>query len=516
MEFESKTSLSSGIGFGVVRKYEREKDICYGEKKKKVIIVTDVDLNAKDTMKFNWSEIAGIITTKGTKNSHSSIIAKQHGVPAILISDISELKDGDFIALDSYSMENGKVYYKPSKEDVEELLKKLEDLNIKKENLKKYKLVDINLEDGYKPILAANIGTTEELAGVNQNCAEGIGVVRTEFIYEMYDITKRKLPTEEEQYNEYKKISEELKGKPVIIRTLDAGADKQVESLILAGVLKKEEANPALGSRGVRPCLKNLKLFKTQIRAILRANAKNNNLQIMFPMITSIGEFKKCKEIVDKAIEELKKENAEFEETKIGIMVETPAIAQITDRLSSNDCDFISVGTNDLTQYMTAADRTNNEVENIATPYNPGMVRILKNIISEAHRGKKPIPVGVCGEIAGDLEYIPLLLAMGLDEFSMNSSNILEARRLISNLTLNECKVLLDEVLEKDSELEIESIVKNFYKEHNLKILSQEEMERKAELGEVLQKEAEAKNLKEKYYSLVKEELPSYLEGDDR
>ena len=197
-------------------------------------------------------------------------------------------------------------------------------------------------------------------------------------------------------------------------------------------------------------------------------------------------------------------------------MVETPAIAQITDRLSSNDCDFISVGTNDLTQYMTAADRTNNEVENIATPYNPGMVRILKNIISEAHRGKKPIPVGVCGEIAGDLEYIPLLLAMGLDEFSMNSSNILEARRLISNLTLNECKVLLDEVLEKDSELEIESIVKNFYKEHNLKILSQEEMERKAELGEVLQKEAEAKNLKEKYYSLVKEELPSYLEGDDR
>lgn len=506
---ETKVSMSPGIGFGVILKYERGKKLSYGNKK--VIIATDEDLIASDTMEFDWSKIAGILATKGTKNSHSAIVAKQHEVPAAIISDISGLQDGDFIAIDTNSTQNGELYYYPSENELKDLLKKMEILKIQKENLSKYKLLNTVTKDGHKAIVASNIGTSEEVPSVKQNGAEAVGVVRTEFSYEMHDMLEGRLPTEDELYSEYKKISDKLKGKEIIIRTLDAGADKPVQSLIKAGVLKEDETNPALGSRGIRPCLDNPDLFKTQVKAILRANFQNENLQIMFPMITSIEELKRGKEIVNEAIEELKEQGAEFEETKIGIMVETPAIAQITERLSRY-CDFISVGTNDLTQYTTAADRMNSTVENIANPYNPGMIKMLNNIISGAHKGEKRIPVGVCGEIAGDLEYIPILLGMELDEFSMNSSSILPARRLISNLTLEECKTLLDEILERDTASEIEPIVKKFYKTHNLQILAQEKQDRQTELNKTSQKATEAKSLKEKYYQLAKEELPEYLE----
>lgn len=508
---ETKISMSPGIGFGEILKYERGKNLNYGNKK--VIIATNEDLIASDTMEFNWSKIAGILVTKGTKNSHSAIVAKQHGVPAAIISDISELQDGDFIALDTNSTKNGELYYHPSENELKDLLKKLEILKIEKENLSQYKSPSTVTKDGHKVTVAANIGSSEEVPGVQQNGAEAVGVVRTELSYEWFDAQEGRLPTEDELYSEYKEISDELKGKEIIIRTLDAGADKPVKSLIKAGVLKEDEVNPALGSRGIRPCLDNPDLFKTQIKAILRANFPNENLQIMFPMITSIEELKKGKEIVNEAIEELKEQGIEFAETKIGIMVETPAIAQITDRLS-NYCDFISVGTNDLTQYTTAADRMNNVVENIANPYNPGMIKMLNNIISGAHEGKKRIPVGVCGEIAGDLEYIPILLGMELDEFSMSSLNIPLARRLISNLTLEECKELLNEVLEKDTVSEIEPIVQNFYKTHNLQILAQEKQDRQTELNRVSEKAVEAECLKERYYQLVGEKLPKYLEKD--
>lgn len=509
---ETKTAISPGrIGLGVVQIYKRGKNISYGDKK--VIIVTEEDLVASDTMEFDWGKINGIVTTKGTKNSHSAIVAKQHEVPAVIVSNISQFKKGDFIALDTYSSENGEIYYFPSKDEVRRLLDRLEMIRMQKENMAKYREDKTITKDGKKVFVVSNIGTIEELPSVKQNGAEGIGVVRTEFSYEMHDKLEGRLPTENELYEEYKKISNELTGKPVIIRTLDAGADKPVNSLIKAGVLKENEANPALGSRGIRPCLEQPEILKTQIKAIFRANSQNNNLKIMFPMITSIEELKKGKGIVAEAIKELKESGKEFLEGEIGIMVETPAIAQITDRLS-NYCDFISVGTNDLTQYTTAADRMNNAVETIADPYNPGMIRILNSIISGAHNGKKSIMCGMCGEIAGDLEYIPILLGMGLDEFSMNSSSILAARRLISNLRIEECEELLNEILEKDTSTEIKDIAKKFYREHNLQILKQEKQQRKNQLDEVTRKEAEVSNLRDRYYKLTREKLPEYLGGE--
>ena len=505
---EIKAIMSSGINFGIVKKYVRGKDIAYGDDK--VIIVTNEDLLASDTIGFDWQKITGILTTKGTKNSHSAIVAKQHEIPAVVVSDISDLKDGEYIAIDTFSSKEGKIYYYPSEKEIRSLLNKIVILNIEKENLNKYRGDSTYTRDGHKVILASNIGTSEELPNVEQSTAEGIGVVRTEFSYEMYDMLEGRLPTEDELYSEYKKISDSLEGKPIIIRTLDAGADKPVKSLINAGILKQDETNPALGSRGIRPCLEHPEVFRTQIKAILRANAKNKNLQIMFPMITSIEEIKEGKKIVTETIRELEENKVDYAETEIGVMVETPAIAQITDRLS-NYCSFISVGTNDLTQYTTAADRMNIAVENIATPYNPGMVRLLNQIIDGAHNGKEPILCGMCGEIAGDLQYIPILLGMGLDEFSMNSSNVLPARRLISNLDLQECKKLVNDILDKDTSSEIEKLAKQFYRENNLMILEQEKEERQEKLNKTLE---EQKDLEDTYYNLVHQNLPQYLNED--
>lgn len=509
---ETKTVMSKGISFGTLKIYERGKAINYGNNK--IIIATNEDLMASDTLSWDWDKISGIITTKGTKNSHSAIVAKQHEVPAAVVGNISELQDGDFIAIDTNSSEIGNIYIHPSKKEVESLLKKLELLKIQNENLSQYKVDSTSTKDGHKVFVVANIGTIDELPSVKNNYAEGIGVVRTEFSYEMYDMFESRLPTEDELYNEYKKISDELAGKNVIIRTLDAGADKPVSSLIKAGVLKENEVNPALGSRGIRPCLKSPEILKTQIKAILRANAENKNLQIMFPMITSIEELKEGKEIINEAVHDLKKQGVKFAECSIGTMVETPAIAQITDKLSKY-CDFISVGTNDLTQYTTAADRMNNSVESIANPYNPGMVRVLNNIISGAHSGQKSILCGVCGEIAGDPNYIPLLIGMGLDEFSMNSSSILEARRLISHLTQKECKKLLEDVLALDTPQEIQEQATKFYIEKNLEILAEEKQQKQDELENVVKRETEIVKLRDKYRSLIQEDLPKYLREDD-
>lgn len=230
----------------------------------------------------------------------------------------------------------------------------------------------------------------------------------------------------------------------------------------------------------------------------------------MFPMITSIEELKRGKETVSESINELKQQKFEFSESKIGIMIETPAIAQITDKVS-NYCDFVSIGTNDLTQYTTAADRMNNSVEDIATPYNTGMVILLNTIISGSHNSKNHIMCGVCGEIAGNLEYIPILLGVGLDDFSMNSSNILLARRLISNLTLKECKKLVENILEKDTATEIQESAKQFYKKHNLQIMTQE---KQSNLNNVVEKNAKLLSLRDEYYKLVQEDLPEYLSDD--
>ena len=312
---EVQTIMSPGIGFGIIKKYVRGQDLKYEDKK--IIIVTDEDLVASDTMNFEWDKISGIITTSGTKNSHSAIVAKQHEVPAAVISDITDFIDDDFIAIDTNSSSKGKVYYKPSIDELKKILTQLKILNIKKENLSKYKLPETITKDGHKVTVAANIGCSDDIAEIKKNCAEGIGVVRTEFSYEMFDSLEGRLPTEDELYEEYSKISNSLTDKPIIVRTLDAGADKPVSSLIRAGVLKENEINSALGSRGIRPCLEHPEILKTQVKAIMRANYPNNNLHIMFPMITQVEEIEKGKEIVDDAIKELRNQNMNFVECPI-------------------------------------------------------------------------------------------------------------------------------------------------------------------------------------------------------
>lgn len=412
-------------------------------------ILVAKELSTSDTAKINLKNISGIITEIGGVNSHMAIIARTNEIPAIVgIKHIFEnIKESDYIALNG---KTGEIFLNPKKEKIEELTKNQESLKQEKLELEKYKNEKTITKDGHQVELLANIGGPQDIQIVIDNTAEGVGLLRSEFLY----MDAIDFPSEDEQFIAYKKIAESLENKRLVIRTLDIGGDKDLKYM----KLPKEE-NPFLGYRAIRIYLDNVDLFKVQLRAILRASSYGN-VSIMFPMISSVDELRKSKEIIEEVKKELNSKNIKFNENiEVGIMIEIPSSAIMADELAK-ECDFFSIGTNDLIQYTIAVERGNEKLTNLYSHYNPAVIRLIKSAIDGAH--KNGILCGMCGEAAGDVNFIPLLVGLGLDEFSMNANKILSVRKLITGLNFEECKKLANNVLHLASTEEVKDELENF------------------------------------------------------
>lgn len=412
-------------------------------------ILVAKELSTSDSAKINLKNISGIITEIGGVNSHMAIIARTNEIPAIVgIRHIFEnIKENDFIALNGAT---GEIFLNPTQEKIEELTKNQENIKQEKQELEKYKNKKAITKDGHQVELLANIGGPQDIQIVIDNTAEGVGLLRSEFLY----MDAKDFPSEEEQFEAYKKIAESLENKRLVIRTLDIGGDKDLKYM----KLPKEE-NPFLGYRAIRIYLDNVDLFKVQLRAILRASSYGN-VAIMLPMISSIEELRKSKEIIEEVKQELKTKNIKFNENiEVGIMVEIPSSAVMADEFAK-ECDFFSIGTNDLIQYTIAVERGNEKLVNLYSHFNPAVIHLIKSAIDGAH--KNGILCGMCGEAAGDVKFIPLLVGLGLDEFSMNANKILKARKLIIDLNFEECKELANKVLKLESTEEVKRILDNF------------------------------------------------------
>lgn len=417
----------------------------------KTIIIAE-DLTPSDTAQMNKDMVVGIVTELGGRTSHTSIIARTLEVPAIAgVKDATnDLNHGEDIIIDG---DSGEIIINPSAEKLQEYENKKKQVNEVKINLNSMKGQETISKDGYKVELSGNIGTPKDIDRVLENDGEGVGLFRTEFLYMDVD----RLPTEEEQFQSYKIVAEKLDGKSLVIRTLDVGGDKDLPYLDLP-----KEMNPFLGYRAIRLCLDRVDIFKTQLRAILRASAFGN-IKIMFPMISNIKEIRDAKAIVEEVKVELKAANIDFNPNlEIGIMVEIPAVA-IHSAAFAKEVDFFSIGTNDLIQYTLAVDRGNTDIAYLYNQFHPAVLRLIRMTIENGH--KEGIWVGMCGEVAGDQKLIPILLAMGLDEFSMGAASILKARYLIKQLDKEDISEVLDEILNLPTAEDVEK-----YIDHNILI----------------------------------------------
>ena len=413
--------------------------------KEESIIVAE-DLVPSDTAQMDKDKVIGIVTELGGRTSHTSIMARSLEIPAVAgVKDITNIaKNGDFMIVDG---SKGIVLINPSQDEVEFYQREKEKYEEFKQQTRQMKGKESISKDGVKVEIAANIGTPKDVDNVIENDGEGVGLYRTEFLYMDND----RLPTEDEQFEAYKVVAERLEGKPIVIRTLDVGGDKDIPYLELP-----KEMNPFLGYRAIRLCLDRRDIFKTQLRALLRASAYGN-IKIMFPMISNIQEVREAKRILEEAKEELRKENIPFnEDIEVGIMVEIPSVAIHSD-IFAREVDFFSIGTNDLIQYTLAVDRGNQEISHLYNQYDPAVLRLIKMTIDNGH--KAGIWVGMCGEAAGDEKLIPVLLGMGLDEFSMNPASILKARYIISNTSKKEVEGMLDEILSLPTAEDVERYI---------------------------------------------------------
>ena len=432
----------------VLAKLANEETINISKLPENTIIVA-TELTTSDTAKLDFKNVSGIISEIGGTNSHTSIMARTHAIPAITrVEDATKIfRNGDKIAINGST---GEIYLNPTQEETEQLQKLQKQLKEEKVELEKYKKLDTRTKDDYKVELVANIGTPADIESVIKNSAEGVGLFRSEFLY----MDNENMPTEEEQFEAYKKVAEAMGDKPVIIRTLDVGGDKEIKYLHL-----EKEANPFLGYRAIRLCLDNIAIFKIQLRAILRASAFGN-LSIMFPMISSIEELREAKKILEECKKELDGENINYNKNiKTGIMIEIPSAALISVGLAT-ECDFFSIGTNDLIQYTVAVERGNEKISKLYTKYHPAVIKLVKLAIDGAHSAN--IFCGMCGEAASDELYVPLLVGLGLDEFSMNPNSILKTRKRIGELDRKECEKLAKEILIMTSAEEVEKRLKEF------------------------------------------------------
>ena len=381
------------------------------------VIVMAVDLAPSETVQMDKDKVLSFVTTQGSVNSHTAILARTMSIPALIGVDMpldAEL-EGKFAIVDG---DNGTVYIDPSEDVLAQMQEKKEQAEEKKQLLQQLKGKETITKDGKKIKLYANIGNSKDLAMVLQNDAEGIGLFRSEFLY----LEKEDYPTENEQFMVYKMVAETMAGKQGIIRTLDIGADKQCDYFNM-----DPEDNPALGYRAIRICLTRPEVFKTQLRALYRASAFGN-ISIMYPMITSVWEVKQIKKIVEEVKEELRAQNIEFGEVAQGIMIETPAAVMISRELAK-EVDFFSIGTNDLTQYTLAIDRQNPKLDDFYDAHHPAVLKMIHMVAQNAHA--EGIWAGICGELGADLELTEQFLQMGIDELSVSPGRILPIRKIV-------------------------------------------------------------------------------------
>lgn len=415
------------------------------------VVIVGNDLTPSDTAQLNKEFVQGFATNIGGRTSHSAIMSRSLEIPAIVgtKSITQEVKQGDMIIVDGL---NGDVIVNPTEDELIAYQDKRERYFADKKELQKLRDVDTVTVDGVHAELAANIGTPNDLPGVIENGAQGIGLYRTEFLY----MGRDQMPTEEEQFEAYKEVLEAMGGKRVVVRTLDIGGDKELSYLNLP-----EEMNPFLGYRAIRLCLAQQDIFRPQLRALLRASVYGK-LNIMFPMVATINEFREAKAILLEEKENLKNEGHDIsDDIELGIMVEIPATAALAD-VFAKEVDFFSIGTNDLIQYTLAADRMSERVSYLYQPYNPSILRLVKQVIEASHKEGKW--TGMCGEMAGDETAIPLLLGLGLDEFSMSATSILKARRQINGLSKNEMTELANRAVDCATQEEVIELVNNYVK----------------------------------------------------
>ncbi|MEN7493101.1 phosphoenolpyruvate--protein phosphotransferase [Clostridioides difficile] len=414
------------------------------------VVLIAHDLTPSDTATMNKKMVLGFLTDIGGRTSHTAIMPRTLEIAAIVgLNDItSKVKDGDFVV---FNGDTGEVIVNPDEETINkytELKAKYEDERKALQLLKGKPSVTL---DGKHVELAGNIGTPNDIEGLIKNDAEGVGLYRTEFLY----MDRDSFPTEEIQYEAYKAVLEGMDGKPIVIRTLDIGGDKELSYLSM-----EPEMNPFLGYRAIRLCLDRKDIFKTQLRALYRASV-HGRLRIMFPMISSLEELLQAKEVVKEVLAELDSEGVAYaKDVEIGMMIEVPSAAVISDVLAKH-VDFFSIGTNDLIQYTCAVDRMNQKISYLYNQFNPAVLRLIKTVIDNAHKEGKW--AGMCGESAGDQKMIPILLGMGLDEFSMSPISILPARKLITSVKESDMKKLADDVLNMGTAEEIKSYIEKTF-----------------------------------------------------
>jgi phosphoenolpyruvate-protein phosphotransferase (PTS system enzyme I) len=414
------------------------------------VVILAEDLTPSDTAQLNRKFVKGFATDIGGRTSHSAIMSRSMEIPAVVgTKTITEkVENGVMIIIDGL---DGQVIVDPTQDEIATYQEKQKQYQQQKEEWAKLVNEKTLSSDKVQVELAANIGTPADVKGVLENGAEGVGLYRTEFLY----MGRDQLPTEEEQFSAYKEVLEKMEGKPVVIRTLDIGGDKELPYLNLP-----KELNPFLGFRAIRLCLEEQDIFRTQLRALLRAST-SGNLKIMFPMIATLDEFRSAKSILIEEKEKLVKEGTEVSENiEVGIMVEIPSTAVMADTFAK-EVDFFSIGTNDLIQYTMAADRMNEQVSYLYQPYSPAILRLVKMVIDASHKEGKW--TGMCGEMAGDPIAIPILLALGLDEFSMSATSVLPARSQIRGLSKEKISTHIDEILQMDTMTDVvEFVEKNF------------------------------------------------------
>ncbi|XRG79551.1 phosphoenolpyruvate--protein phosphotransferase [Rossellomorea sp. GAMAL-10_SWC] len=410
-----------------------------------VIIIAE-DLTPSDTAQLNRKYALGFTTDIGGRTSHSAIMARSLEIPAVVGTKevTSKIENDVMVIVDGL---DGHVIVDPSNEELEEYKAKKEKFELQKVEWAKLKNEPTVTKDGHHVELVANIGTPNDVEGVINNGGEGVGLYRTEFLY----MGRDNFPSEEEQFESYKSVLESMSDKPVVVRTLDIGGDKELSYLHLP-----KEMNPFLGYRAIRLCLDQKEIFRTQLRALLRASVYGN-LKIMFPMIATLDEFRAAKAVLLEEKEQLVKENVQVSDNiEIGMMVEIPASAVLAD-VFAKEVDFFSIGTNDLIQYTMAADRMNEQVSYLYQPYNPSILRLVKMVIDAANKEGKW--AGMCGEMAGDALAIPLLVGLGLHEFSMSATSILPARSQMAKLSKAEMEILAEKALNMSTAEEVVNLV---------------------------------------------------------
>ncbi|GEM01238.1 phosphotransferase system, enzyme I, PtsI [Halolactibacillus halophilus] len=411
-----------------------------------VVIIAE-DLTPSDTAQLNKQFVKGFTTNIGGRTSHSAIMARSLEIPAVVgtktvTEDVSE---GDIVVVDGM---DGKVVINPTEDELATYKQKQADFEKQKEIWAQLKDEPTISKDGEHVELVANIGTPDDVVGVLNNGGEGVGLYRTEFLY----MGNSDFPTEDQQFEAYSSVLKQMGDKPVVVRTLDIGGDKELSYLDLP-----KEMNPFLGFRAIRLCLERDDIFRTQLRALLRASV-HGNLKIMFPMIATLDEFRAAKAMLLEEKDNLKAQGVEVsDEIEVGIMVEIPATAVIA-RQFAKEVDFFSIGTNDLIQYTLAADRMNEQVSYLYQPYHPAILNLVNNVIEAAHAEGKW--AGMCGEMAGDSIAIPILLGLGLDEFSMSATSILPARTQIKDLSKEELRSYKDDLLSMSTADEVEAFIR--------------------------------------------------------